>query len=84
MRHKKKYEYNRDQVKYAILCQARGMDYSEGWAELIAEHVASACDAWIRNKNTVTQGDLDRIMCRELETFSPELAYALRENDTII
>ena len=84
MKRKHNYEYSHDGVKHTILCQARGLNYTEGWAEIIAERVASACDDWISNKGVVTQGDLDRVMCRELDNLSPELAYALRESDSII
>lgn len=78
------YEYSRDGVRNSILTQARGLKIQEGWAAQIAEQVARATDAWIQDKEMVTEADLQRVICRQLDKLSPDIAYAYRNNDKII
>ncbi len=83
MKHKS-YEYSHEGVYQSVLTQALGLKVPEGWAKQIAEQVARATDAWICDKEIVTEADLQRIVCKQLDKLSPDIAYAYRNNDKII
>lgn len=81
---RKSYEYSHDGVRESIITHARGLQIPEGWAAQIADQVAKATDAWIRDKEMVTEDDLRRVVCQHLDKLSPDIAYAYRNNDKII
>ena len=83
-RKKIRYEYSRAGVEQSILASARSARIPEGWAKQIAKRVADGTDRWIEDKDTVTEGDLRRVIVRELKEISPELAFAYSNHDKII
>ena len=75
------YEYSASGVKQSILRNARSLGMPEGWAKQI---VSKQTDAWIADKEIVTEDDLRREVIKELEELSPDLAYAYQNHDKII
>jgi hypothetical protein len=86
LRKKKKivYEYSRRGVKESILRHARSTKVAPGWAEQIAERVASDVDAWIADKDIVTENDLRKKIIKELDVLCPDIAYVYKNHDKII
>ena len=84
MKKRVSYEYSHEGVRDSVWAQARGLQIPEGWAAQIAEQVARATDAWIRDKDMITEEDLERMVCKQLDKLSPDIAYAYRNNDKII
>ena len=78
------YEYSSRGVKESILRNARSIGAPEGWAKQIATRVAKETDAWIADKEIVTESDLRRQIIKELKSLSPDLAYAYQNHDKII
>jgi 2-phosphoglycerate kinase len=78
------YEYSASGVKQSILRNARSLGMPEGWAKQIADRVSKQTDAWIADKEIVTEDDLRREVIKELEELSPDLAYAYQNHDKII
>ena len=78
------YEYSSEGVRQSILRHAKSLRMPDGWAEQIAQRVAKACDAWIEDKDIVTEDDLRLFICKELEGISPDLAYSYHNHDKII
>ena len=80
----KAYEYSHKGIVQNIIREANALSISEGVSKKIAERVAKKTDAWIKNKGTVTESDLRRVISKELEVISPDLAFAYRNHDKII
>ena len=78
------YEYSHDGVKESILRQAKILRLPEGWAETLAEKTAQKIDKWIEDKDMVTEDDLRRDICKELQILSPDIAFAYKNHDKII
>ena len=78
------YEYSSQAIKKHILAYAKSQNVPENWAKQIAERVAKATDAWIDNKDIVTEDDLRRIIYKELKVLSPDIAFAYKNRDKII
>ena len=78
------YEYSHDGVKQSILYHARGLRMPEKWSEKIAERVAKSVDKWIADKTIVTEKDLKKRICEELEVLSPDIAFVYKNHGKII
>jgi hypothetical protein len=78
------YEYSSDGVRQSILRHARSLKIAPGWAKQIADRVAKTTDAWIQDKEIVTEDDLRKKIIEELKTLSPDLAFAYQNHDKII
>ena len=78
------YEYSHDGVKDSIFRHTMALRLPEGWGEQIAERVAKATDKWIEDKDIVTEDDLKKVICNELDQLSPDIAFAYRNHDKII
>ena len=78
------YEYSSCGVKQSIIRNARSIGLPEGWAKQIATRVAKETDAWIADKEIVTEDDLRRQIIKGLKELSPDLAYAYQNHDKII
>ena len=78
------YEYSSSDVKNSILRNARSIGLPEGWAKQIAARVAKQIDAWIADKEIVTESDLRRQIAKELKELNPDLDYAYKNHDKII
>lgn len=83
-RQKKQYDYSSDAIKQSILRHARSIKMSPGWAEQIADKVVKKTDAWIADKELVTENDLRQKIIKEIEPLSADLAYAYKNHDKII
>ena len=78
------YEYSASGVEQSILRNAKSIGLPEGWAKQIAKRVSKEADAWIADKEIVTESDLRRQIVKELKELSPDLAYAYQNHDKII
>lgn len=78
------YEYSASGVEQSILRNAKSIGLPEGWAKQIAKRVSKETDAWIADKEIVTESDLRRQIVKELKDLSPDLAYAYQNHDKII
>lgn len=78
------YEYSSDGVKRSILRNARSAKVAPGWAKQIADRVTKEVDEWITDKEIVTEADLRKKIIKELETLSPDIAFAYKNHDKII
>lgn len=84
MKKKISYEYSSKGIQANILRHARSQNVPENWAKQIAERVSKATDAWIANKDIVTEDDLRKVILREIQVLEPNLAFAYRNHDKII
>ena len=78
------YEYSSDGIKQSILRQARSLKIAPGWAKQIADKVAGSVDKWMADKDIVTENDLRKKIIKELESLSPDIAFAYKNHDKII
>ncbi len=84
MKKKITYEYSTRGVEQNVLRYARSQNVPENWAKQIAARVSKATDAWIADKDTVTEEDLRRIIYKEIKILDPDLAFAYKNHDKII
>jgi hypothetical protein len=84
MKKKITYEYSSRGIQQNVLSYARSQNVPENWAKQIAERVSKATDAWIADKDTVTEEDLRRIIYNEIKILDPDLAFAYKNHDKII
>lgn len=84
MRKKITYEYSTAGIKRSILQNAKSLRLPEAWAQQIANRVAKNIDAWIADKEIVTEADLRRQLVKELEPLNADIAFAYRNHDKII
>ncbi len=84
MRKRVSYEYDREGIKQHVMRTAKSAGVPEGWAAQIAERVAKRTDAWIRDKDLVTEGDLRKVIAKELDKIAPDIAFAYKNHDKII
>ena len=63
---------------------ARSQHIPENWAKQIELRVAKATDAWIEDKDTVTEDDLRKVIYKEIKILDPDLAFAYKNHDKII
>lgn len=84
MKKKITYEYSSSGIKESVLRNARSIGLPEGWAKQIATRVAKETDAWIADKEIVTESDLRRQIIKVLKQLNPDLAYAYQNHDKII
>ncbi len=78
------YEYTSKGIEQNVLRYARSQNIPEGWAKQIAQRVAKATDAWIEDKDTVTEDDLRKVIYKEIKILDPDLAFAYKNHDKII
>ena len=55
-----------------------------GTAEVVAEKVAGQVVRWAGRRSAVTQADLNRQIAKEMQKYSPDLAYVFQNRDKII
>ena len=84
MKKKITYEYSSRGIQQNVLRYARSQNVPENWAKQIAERGSKATDAWIADKDTVTEEDLRRIIYNEIKILDPDLAFAYKNHDKII
>ncbi len=84
MKKKITYEYSSKGIQQNVLRYARSQNVPENWAKQIAERVSKATDAWIADKDTVTEDDLRKIIYKEIKVLDPDLAFAYQNHDKII
>ena len=84
MKKKIPYEYSSRGIQQNVLRYARSQNVPENWAKQIAERVSKATDAWIADKDTVTEEDLRKIIYNEIKILDPDLAFAYKNHDKII
>jgi 2-phosphoglycerate kinase len=78
------YEYSSEGIRQHVLRVAKSVRVPEGWAEQIAERVVKRTDDWIKDKDMVTEGDLRKIIGKELDKIAPDIAFAYKNHDKII
>lgn len=84
MKKKITYEYSSRGIQQNVLRYARSQNVPENWAKQIAGRVSKATDAWIADKDTVTEEDLRKIIYNEIKILDPDLAFAYKNHDKII
>lgn len=78
------YEYSSRGIQQNVLRYARSQNVPENWAKQIAERVSKVTDAWIADKDMVTEDDLRKIIYKEIKVLDPDLAFAYQNHDKII
>lgn len=71
-------------LKQEILQEARVVRLPMGTAEVVAEKVAGQVVRWAGRRSAVTQADLNRQIAKEMQKYSPDLAYVFQNRDKII
>jgi 2-phosphoglycerate kinase len=84
MKKKITYEYSSKGIEQNVIRYARSQNIPENWAKQIAQRVVKATDAWIENKDTVTEDDLRKVIYNEIKILDPDLAFAYKNHDKII
>ena len=84
MKKKITYEYSSKGIEQNVIRYARSQNIPENWAKQIAKRVAKATDAWIEDKDTVTEDDLRKVIYKEIKILDPDLAFAYKNHDKII
>ena len=80
----KKRQFSRTALINDIMKNARSANIPPGSAEVFANKTADHVEAWIKNRSTVTQDDLDRIIAKKLSTYNRDLAFFYKNNGKII
>ncbi|MDR3297937.1 MAG: hypothetical protein LBT19_00965 [Candidatus Nomurabacteria bacterium] len=81
---KKPHNYSSQALKKEILIHARSLRLAPKWAETIAEKTATAVEAWIRDREIVTEADIRRTAHKTLKKLHPDLAFVYKNYDKII
>ena len=84
MKKKITYEYSSKGIEQNVIRYAKSQNIPENWAKQIALRVVKATDAWIENKDTVTEDDLRKVIYKEIKILDPDLAFAYKNHDKII
>ncbi|MBR0133834.1 hypothetical protein IJM16_01030 [Candidatus Saccharibacteria bacterium] len=84
MKKKITYEYSSKGIEQNVMRYARSQNIPENWAKQIAQRVSKATDAWIEDKDTVTEDDLRKVIYKEIKILDPDLAFAYKNHDKII
>ncbi len=84
MKKKITYEYSSKGIEQNVIRYAKSQNIPENWAKQIAQRVVKATDAWIENKDTVTEDDLRKVIYNEIKILDPDLAFAYKNHDKII
>jgi 2-phosphoglycerate kinase len=84
MKKKITYEYSSKGIEQNVIRYAKSQNIPENWAKQIALRVVKATDAWIENKDTVTEDDLRKVIYNEIKILDPDLAFAYKNHDKII
>ena len=84
MKKKITYEYSSKGIEQNVMRYARSQNIPENWAKQIAQRVSKATDAWIEDKDTVTEDDLRKVIYKEIKILDPDLAFAYKNHDKIL
>lgn len=76
--------FSTQKLEQEITQLAQSIGLAPGFTETISNQVASATKRQIANRQVITQGDLERIVARELRKYSLDLSYIYHNRDKII
>ena len=77
-------EFSQEELKLAIMCEARALSFSLPIAEIIAGDTANAVAKWVMKRPAVTEDDLNRRVAKEIAKYNDDLAYVYQNRGKII
>lgn len=76
--------FDEQALRAEIVRNARGVGMPLGAAEIVAEKAAKATADWVTKRSAITSDDLNRVIARETEKYSTDLAYVYKNRGKII
>ncbi len=71
-------------VKRELKLHAKALGIPVGAAEAFIDETLKMVEKNLKKKTTITQGDLDRMMVKELKKYNADFAYVYQNRDKII
>lgn len=72
------------QLKKDLRIDAKGLGIPSGSAEIFINKTLKATEKALKNKQIITDKDLNRIIAKELKKYHADFAYVYQNRDTII
>ena len=76
--------FSQEELKLAIMCEARALSFSLPIAEMIAGDTADAVARWVLKRPAITEDDLNRRVAKEIAKYNDDLAYVYQNRGKII
>ena len=77
-------KFSQRRLQDDILREAKILGMHMGTAELIAKKVTSKTRKWMKDRGTITEDDLTRVVSRELSRYNKDLAFMYKNRGKII
>lgn len=71
-------------VKRELKLHAKALGIPVGAAEAFIDETLKTVEKNLKKKTTITQGDLDRMIVKELKKYNADFAYVYQNRDKII
>ena len=71
-------------VKRELRLHAKALGIPVGAAEAFIDETLKTVEKNLKKKTTITQGDLDRMIVKELKKYNADFAYVYQNRDKII
>ncbi|MCL1839759.1 hypothetical protein FWF89_02025 [Candidatus Saccharibacteria bacterium] len=81
---KKTKAYSSAALKQQILTDAKSLKIAEHWAETMADKTVKYVDDWIKDRGTVTEADINRVVHNQLKELNADLAYIYKNRGKIL
>ncbi len=76
--------FSQEELKLAIMCEAKALSFSLPIAEMIAGNTAGAVAQWVMKRPAITEDDLNRRVAKEIAKYNDDLAYVYQNRGKII
>lgn len=76
--------FSQEELKLAIMCEARALSFSLPIAEVIADSTANSVAQWVMKRPAITEDDLNRRVAKEIAKYNDDLAYVYQNRGKII
>ena len=76
--------FSPEELVNELKTESRALNLPEGSIEYIIAHILHAVTKWLSKREIVTKSDLERVVARELDQYSPDLAYVYKNRGKII
>lgn len=76
--------FDENSLKRELLRDARALKIPVGAAESFVSETLKSVKKSLKNKTTITENDLKRLVSKELKKYHADLAYVYKNRDKII
>ena len=76
--------FNQESLKKELEIDAKAVGIASGAAELFIKKTIDSVKKSLTTKHIITEGDLKRLVIKELKKYNKDLAYVYENRDKII